>query len=177
MKKINSWYIEEGHTATFGNDDFESWWLAGMDRDDKIKKHHRIELYENCLYLAEAEQREMTQNTPELRSAIDDWADKWNLKIDTSAAAADLGRIKSERKAASSRENGKKGGRPAVDEFNEKFPVAQDFHTGLWGWRRINGAVDLNKCTFRSRAAASRDRNQSNEKALFNRTGEICISM
>lgn len=91
-------------------------------------------------------------------------------------AAAALGSIKSPQKAASSRENGKKGGRPAVDEFNEKFPVAQDFHTGLWGWRRVNGAVDLSKCTFKSRSAASRNRKQSNEKALFNRTGEICIS-
>lgn len=92
------------------------------------------------------------------------------------SAAAALGRIQSERKSASSRENGKKGGRPAIDAFNEKFPVAQDFHTGLWGWRRINGCIDLRECTFRSRSAASRDRNQSNEKALFNRTGEICIS-
>ena len=91
-------------------------------------------------------------------------------------AAAALGSIKTEKKAASSRENGKLGGRPAIDAFNEKFPVAQDFHSGLWGWRRINGSVDLSKCTFKSRAAASRDRNQSNEKALFNRTGEVCIS-
>lgn len=98
-----------------------------------------------------------------------------NKKV--SSAAAILGSIKSEKKAISSRENGKKGGRPAIDSFNEKFPVAQDFHTGLWGWRRINGCIDLRECKFRSRAAASRDRNQSNEKALFLRTGEICISL
>jgi hypothetical protein len=91
-------------------------------------------------------------------------------------AAAALGSIKSPRKSASSRANGKLGGRPAIDAFNEKFPVAQDFHSGLWGWRRINGSVDLSKCAFKSRAAASRDRNQSNEKALFSRTGEIYIS-
>jgi hypothetical protein len=65
--------------------------------------------------------------------------------------------------------------RPAI--LNEKFPVAQDFHSGLWGWRRINGCIDLRECKFKSRAAASRDRNQSNEKALFNRTGEVCISL
>ena len=98
-------------------------------------------------------------------------------KNDIKKAAAILGSIKSPRKSASSRENGKKGGRPAVDSFNEKFPVAQDFHTGLWGWRRINGCIDLRECKFRSHTAAIRDRNQSNEKALFLRTGEICISL
>ena len=96
--------------------------------------------------------------------------------ISVSRAAAAMGRVKSERKAKTSAENGRKGGRPFIDAFNEKFPVAQDFHTGLWGWRRVNGCIDLSKCAFRSRAAASRDRNQSNEKALFNRTGEVCIS-
>jgi len=96
--------------------------------------------------------------------------------ISVSQAAAAMGRVKSERKAKTSAANGRKGGRPPIDAFNEKFPVAQDFHTGLWGWRRVNGCIDLRKCIFRSRAAASRDRNQSNEKALFNRTGEVCIS-
>lgn len=98
------------------------------------------------------------------------------MKSDIKKAAAILGSIKSDRKTSASRENGKLGGRPAIDAFNAKFPVAQDFHSGLWGWRRVNGCVDLSKCIFRSRAAASRDRNQSNEKALFNRTGEVCIS-
>ncbi len=78
MKKINSWHIEDGCTATFGPDDFERWWLEGMTREDKIKKHDRSELYENCLYLAEAEHREMTQTLAELREAINNWADKWN---------------------------------------------------------------------------------------------------
>lgn len=112
MKKINSWHIEDGYTATFGPEDFESWWLAGMDREDKIKKPNRRELYENCLYLAEAEQREMTQDAPDLRDAIDNWADRWNARIDASKAAAALGSIRSEKKAAAARENGKKGGRP-----------------------------------------------------------------
>jgi len=112
MKKINSWQIESGCTATFGPDDFERWWLEGMTREDKIKKHDRSELYENCLYLAEAEQREMIQTAAELKNAINEWADQWNDIIDRSTAAATLGSIKSPRKAASSRENGKRGGRP-----------------------------------------------------------------
>jgi hypothetical protein len=97
-----------------------------------------------------------------------------------SKAAAALGKkggsVKSEAKTASSRENGKKGGRPATDAFNEMFPVGQDFHTGKWGWRRVNGCLDLSRCVFGSKSSASRDRNQSNEKALFERTGEVCIS-
>jgi hypothetical protein len=62
------------------------------------------------------------------------------------------------------------------EEFNNMFPVAQDFHTGKWGWRRINGCIDLSKCTFKSKGAASRDRNQSNEKAHYELTGELALS-
>jgi len=112
MKKINSWHIEDGYTATFGRDDFESWWLMGMTCNDKIKKYHRQDLYENCLYLAEAEHRKMTQSAAELPRAINDWADQWNDNITRRSAAAALGSIKSDKKAASSRENGKLGGRP-----------------------------------------------------------------
>ena len=101
-------------------------------------------------------------------------------KSSLSKAAATLGKkggsVTSEAKQVASRANGKRGGRPAMDAFNEMFPVGQDFHTGSWGWRRVNGCLDLSKCTFKSRASAARDRNQSNEKALFNATGEVCIS-
>lgn len=41
-----------------------------------------------------------------------DWGEEGGNYVEISDAAAKLGSIKSERKAASSRENGKKGGRP-----------------------------------------------------------------
>lgn len=49
--------FEAGMTATFGPADFESWWLAGMTRSDRLSTDDKEELYENCLYLAEAEHR------------------------------------------------------------------------------------------------------------------------
>lgn len=42
----------------------------------------------------------------------EDWGEEGGNYVNISDAAAKLGSIKSERKAASSRENGKKGGRP-----------------------------------------------------------------
>ena len=63
-----------------------------------------------------------------------------------------------------------------MEKFDEMFPVAQNFHTGLFGWRRVNGGFDLSACRFKSKSAAARDRNQSHEKALFEKTGELALS-
>jgi hypothetical protein len=46
------------------------------------------------------------------------------------------------------------------EQVNEAYPVAQARHTGLWGWERVNGGIDLSKCRFLSRLAATRDRNR-----------------
>jgi hypothetical protein len=60
--------------------------------------------------------------------------------------------------------------------FLKDFPACQNWHTGLWGWRRVNGCYDLSQCRFKSKAAASRDRNKSNEMGYFISSGELVIS-
>lgn len=82
-RKINTWSIDtDGNgtelTADFGPEDFERWWLAGMDRDDRIDDDARAEMLDAMLYLAEAENRRMVQTVADLRAAIGDWADEWN---------------------------------------------------------------------------------------------------
>ncbi len=66
------------YTATFGDEDFERWWLAGMDRDDILTDRNQQELFDNCVYLAQAERRTLTQSHEELQAAIADWAQRWN---------------------------------------------------------------------------------------------------
>jgi hypothetical protein len=93
--------------------------------------------------------------------------DDIRMMLRTAAAGRIGGAAKTEAKKAASRENGKKGGRPPIDEFNAEFPVIQDFQSGLWGWRRENGCIDLKKCTFKSRAAAILDREKDKGKARW----------
>lgn len=88
-----------------------------------------------------------------------------------STAAAILGRkggsAKSPRKTASSRENGKKGGRPRRDaeyvnwkrEYEKKHPVCQA-STGQWGYARVNDGIDLSACKYDTERAAKLARNQ-----------------
>lgn len=83
----NSWHIDHmdnggEYTATFGADDFEAWFLAGAKRNTRFTPANQQELYENCLYLAQAESRRITQTSSELKSAISEWADDWNRDIE-----------------------------------------------------------------------------------------------
>ena len=84
---MNIWreFREGDNTATFVPDDFETWWMAGMERSDKVKRIHEFELYQNCTYIARTEQRVMTQRPHELRHAIRQWAEGWNVRIDMEA--------------------------------------------------------------------------------------------
>jgi len=73
------------YTVTFEAEDFEQWWLAGMDSDDKLTSKDKRELFENCLSLARVGQGRMTQTHKELRHAINQWAAAWNSKVEKGA--------------------------------------------------------------------------------------------
>lgn len=82
----NRWTIHKdengrNYTAEFGPEDFERWWLAGMDDEDPISDDYRREMFDAMVYLAEAEGREIVQTAAQLRDAIDYWADAWNKRI------------------------------------------------------------------------------------------------
>lgn len=101
-------------------------------------------------------------------------ADELNVWDDCnhiSQAAAILGRkggsAKSPKKKLSSRENGKKGGRPRKDpeyvnwkmEYEAKHPVCQA-STGQWGYARVNDGIDLSACIYATEKAAKLARNR-----------------
>jgi hypothetical protein len=110
------------------------------------------------------------QNHSDKQGVLISSEDDIKMMLRTAAAGRIGGAAKTEAKKAASRENGKKGGRPPIDEFNAEFPVIQDFQSGLWGWRRENGCIDLKKCTFKSRAAAFLDREKGQEEARWEST-------
>ena len=60
--------------------------------------------------------------------------------------------------------------------LDEGFPVGRSIHSGLWGWERINGCLDLSRCVFGSKLAATRDRNRAWREALDNAPFEIAIA-
>lgn len=66
------------YTVTFGPSEFDGWALYGMCRDEEITEAQQHDLFANCLYLCEAEQRTLAQTHEELRDAISSWAEGWN---------------------------------------------------------------------------------------------------
>lgn len=49
--------------------------------------------------------------------------------------------------------------RPHVEAVKRRawewcHPIERDTHTGRWGWRRVNGALDLSACTHARKKAA-----------------------
>lgn len=46
------------------------------------------------------------------------------------------------------------------------YPVCQAFHTGLWGWSRINGCVDLSMCHHKTERAAKISRNKQGKEII-----------
>ena len=45
-----------------------------------------------------------------------------------------------------------------LSEFRDQFPACQNFGSGKWGWRRVNGCIDLRACRFDSHEEAIADR-------------------
>ena len=88
MTRFNQWHIDPDpnggvYAATFGPDDFETWFLTGADRNTRFSAKNEQELYDNCKYLAESECRLITQSASELKRDIRNWANSWNEQIDT----------------------------------------------------------------------------------------------
>jgi hypothetical protein len=53
-----------------------------------------------------------------------------------------------------------------VQKFIEAHPVVQITNTGLWGYNRVNGAVDMRSCTFKSERAAKSARTQEAKRRV-----------
>jgi len=82
--KRNSWSIDsEVEEAVFTNDDFDTWFLAGSDRSDRISPDDQGQLFDNCVYLCQQESRPLGQTYDELRGAIAVWTKKWNSRWQT----------------------------------------------------------------------------------------------
>lgn len=55
-----------------------------------------------------------------------------------------------------------------VADFQAAFPIGQDFHTGLWGWRRVLGSLNLNACRFKTEMEAVVDRGMHYDRWVKN---------
>jgi hypothetical protein len=51
--------------------------------------------------------------------------------------------------------------RAELRRLSVKHPVGQSFHSGGWGWQRVNDCLNLNTCTFPTKMAATRNRNHA----------------
>lgn len=47
-----------------------------------------------------------------------------------------------------------------LESMKEKFPILQSFRNGKYGWRRVNGSLNLNSCGFATEAEATKDRDR-----------------
>ena len=41
------------------------------------------------------------------------------------------------------------------EEIELMFPIGQNFHTGLWGFLRVNGGLNLNECVYKTHKSAT----------------------
>lgn len=50
------------------------------------------------------------------------------------------------------------------EELDRMYPVSQLTRTGKWGWRRTNGSLNSNSCSWETEHDAINDREQANQK-------------
>ena len=62
-----------------------------------------------------------------------------------------------------------------LQEFRDGFPVLQCSRTGRWGWRRVNGSLNLNACQFATEEDARGDRDATIREGRIDReNGQPC---
>ncbi len=52
-----------------------------------------------------------------------------------------------------------------IESFKAAHPIRQNRSTGYWGFERVCDCLNLNRCVFKSKQAASRYRNEAAENA------------
>jgi hypothetical protein len=48
------------------------------------------------------------------------------------------------------------------EDLDRAYPVGQSTQTGKFGWRRCNGSLNLNSCSFANEQEAWQDRDAAN---------------
>ena len=78
----------EGEYRTeYTADDFDRWFLEGGSWSDPVTSKDQSQLFDNLMYLTQAEDRRLVQSLPDLRNAIRVWAAAWNERIHKTAPA------------------------------------------------------------------------------------------